>query len=98
VQIFILIIPRLNNQIFEVKSQDRESSEWLFFRFSVWLGTNVQRDFAFFELMAISCPLQPGSMRGDNRPEGDSMPAMQERSVKAAGLKKQILSSNPLHH
>ena len=48
--------------------------------------------------MAIGCPLQPGAMRGDNRPEGDSMPAMQERSVKAAGLKKQILSSNPLHH
>ena len=77
-QIFILTTPRSNNQIFEVKSQDRESSEWLFFRFSVRLGTNVQRDFAFFELMAISCPLQPGSMR----------------SVRALGFEKQIPSSD----
>ena len=29
-------------------------------------------------------------MRCDNRPEGDSLTAGQERSVKAAGLKKQI--------
>jgi hypothetical protein len=77
VQIFTLNSPQSNNQIFEVKSQDRESSEWLFFRFSVWLGTNVQRDLAFSELMALGCPLQPGAMHGDNRPEGDSLPAMQ---------------------
>jgi dipeptidyl aminopeptidase/acylaminoacyl peptidase len=32
-------------------------------------------------------------MRGDNRPEGDSLPARQERSVKATGLKKQFPSS-----
>jgi hypothetical protein len=37
-------------------------------------------------------------MRGDNRPEVESLPAMQERIVKAAELKKQILCSNPLHH
>jgi hypothetical protein len=87
VQIFTLNSPQSNNQIFEVKSQDSESSEWLFFRFSLRPATNVQRDFAFSELMAIGCPLQPGAMRGDNRPEVESLPAMQERIVKAAELK-----------
>ena len=43
---------------------------------------------------AVSQPLQPGVMRCDNRPEGDSLPARQERSVKATGLKKRIPSSN----
>ncbi len=33
-------------------------------------------------------------MSGDNRPEGDGLPARQKRSVKATELKKQILSSN----
>lgn len=33
-------------------------------------------------------------MPGDNRPEGDGLPARQKRSVKATELKKQILSSN----
>ncbi|MEX2579206.1 MAG: hypothetical protein WD342_09115 [Verrucomicrobiales bacterium] len=39
-------------------------------------------------------PRQPGAMRGDSRPEGDSLTAGQERSVKAAGLKKRFPSSN----
>ncbi|MDF1853241.1 MAG: hypothetical protein P1U85_20555 [Verrucomicrobiales bacterium] len=35
-------------------------------------------------------PLLPVAMRGDNRPVGNSLTAGQERSVKAAGLKKEI--------
>ena len=42
----------------------------------------------------INAPLQPGAMRGDNRPKGDSLTAGQERSGKAAGLKKRIPSSS----
>ncbi len=51
------------------------------------------RDNGYYTV-GTGCPLQPGAMRGNNRPEGDSLPARQERSVKAAGLKKRIPSRN----
>ncbi|MEX2581575.1 MAG: DUF4838 domain-containing protein [Verrucomicrobiales bacterium] len=37
-------------------------------------------------------------MRGDNRPEGDSLTAGQERSVKAAGLKKRFPTHTRYHY
>jgi len=91
VQLFTLTFFRSNNQIFEENSQDSESSEWLFFRFSLRPDTNVQRGFVFSKQMAITCP---PPTRGDARwqPTGGRQPAGN------AGAKRQsggVKKANP---